>query len=106
MLKSKKKALDTASGRTWYTISDLDDLVTAGVQMDNALSYKPYAERYSSEMNLFFLMEKEDVVLVNASYYKNNLKRERAFGPKNVLPDPIYKSDLDELDLYLEKKGL
>ena len=98
MFKSQAKVIDTNEGRAWCTITDIDSLVTIGFQMNNALGYPGFAESYSRDMLLFFLIEEaSNTVLVNASFSKEDHREHMIVGPRNAPYGPQYEDDVEML---------
>jgi hypothetical protein len=89
--------IDFEDGYKWVTINDVDDLMLVGEEMQNALMNKQFAIEYSGQMNLFFLKNKDEQVVINGSFYKENNKMHMVKEKYNGCPDLIMKPYIDKL---------
>lgn len=98
MFKSQTKVIDTKEGRAWFIVTDIESLNSIGFRMGNALSVLSFAENYSKDMRLFFLIEEaSNKVLVNASFSKEDHSEHMIVGPRNVPYGTQYEDDVKML---------
>jgi hypothetical protein len=94
----KEEVLDVGNNRAWFKITDLVELHSIGLQMQNALSHEGFAETYSCRMDLYFLIDKNTgKVEVNASFEKVSNKQHMIVAQNNMSPDAKYTQDIDAL---------
>lgn len=97
--------LKTKSGMTWFTETNIENLMKIGVEMQNALTVKIFAEKYSLDMDLYFLKNKNGNVILNVSFFKETGLLDKLFAKSNCFPSIDYKEDIEELFLSINKEN-